>query len=60
MAKSRWNQAIERFLNLFRDFYFFNPILQNGLSGFAEFWNLIVYLFINFFFKEKKLVENNN
>lgn len=56
MAKSRWNQAIERFLNLFRDFFFFfNPILQNGLSGFAEFWNLIVYLFINFFFQRKNI-----
>lgn len=45
---------------LVQRFFFFNPILQNGLSGFADFWNLIVYLFINFFFKEKKLVENNN
>lgn len=40
---------------LVQRFFFFNPILQNGLSGFAEFWNLIVYLFINFFFQRKSI-----
>lgn len=48
MAKSRWNQAIERF-------FFSIQFLPNGLSGFAEFWNLIVYLFINFFFQRKNI-----